>query len=574
MRPTSIGLISGVASALSPGGASGIGREATAGGRRQRARIRCLGLWPAGVGLFALVASAAPPPGPDGAAPASRLRTAPKHVMFAFVDHFEPLPYNDAIWQVNMWVDDYMAMASQHTDADGRHPAHTYFQWFTRSVTYGNEFYIGDCLKLLNRVAYHGYGEVDYHLHHGAGDERTRTEETAASDLIDLLSRSMTLYNQRGCLITAEAAPQQAFAFIHGMWALDNSRLNTWSNPGDPHREYCGVNTELSVLRSWGCYVDYTFPTAAPMTPLLTDSIFYAQDDPFPASYQNRVNNTLVAAGQPPVGDLMIVEGPNTTTNVDDVDVPTLARMDNWVGHNVQVIGQNDWIFVKVYTHGCAKNLHQQSVWDAFFGAPMSQFYSAIEAKYNDGVNWKLHYVSAREMYNIIKAAEAGLTGDPGQYRDYAIPRYANMVILTDRKFNLLSYTPQQVVLQILDTGGTLDVTLKEFGLCSTVEESSDQTNWAASDGLLEAGAIGELRLVDGTLSRYYRVSGTPCPRGDYDHNGFIDLADYAFLPDCITGPGGGPPQPGCAAFDLNGNLEVDLRDYAAFQQGFGIPLN
>jgi hypothetical protein len=33
-----------------------------------------------------------------------------------------------------------------------------------------------------------------------------------------------------------------------------------------------------------------------------------------------------------------------------------------------------------------------------------------------------LHYVTAREVYNIIKAAEAGLTGSPHDYRDYELP--------------------------------------------------------------------------------------------------------------------------------------------------------
>jgi hypothetical protein len=33
-----------------------------------------------------------------------------------------------------------------------------------------------------------------------------------------------------------------------------------------------------------------------------------------------------------------------------------------------------------------------------------------------------LHYVTAREVYNIIKAAEAGKGGDPNAWRDYILP--------------------------------------------------------------------------------------------------------------------------------------------------------
>jgi hypothetical protein len=47
--------------------------------------------------------------------------------------------------------------------------------------------------------------------------------------------------------------------------------------------------------------------------------------------------------------------------------------------------------------------------------------YEHLARRYNDGVQYVLHYVSAREVYNIIKAAESGETGDPGTYRDYVL---------------------------------------------------------------------------------------------------------------------------------------------------------
>jgi len=48
--------------------------------------------------------------------------------------------------------------------------------------------------------------------------------------------------------------------------------------------------------------------------------------------------------------------------------------------------------------------------------------FSDLERRYNDGVRYALHYVTARETYNIIKAAEAGKTGNPGEYRDFLVP--------------------------------------------------------------------------------------------------------------------------------------------------------
>jgi hypothetical protein len=62
---------------------------------------------------------------------------------------------------------------------------------------------------------------------------------------------------------------------------------------------------------------------------------------------------------------------------------------------------------------------------EVLLGAPMDRAFTELETRYNDGVDWRLHYVSAREMYNIAKAAEAGLGGDPSQYRDHVVPRPA-----------------------------------------------------------------------------------------------------------------------------------------------------
>lgn len=59
---------------------------------------------------------------------------------------------------------------------------------------------------------------------------------------------------------------------------------------------------------------------------------------------------------------------------------------------------------------------------DTLLGAPVDAMHTHLERRYNDGVRHVLHYVTARETYNIVKAAEAGLEGDPGQYRDHVLP--------------------------------------------------------------------------------------------------------------------------------------------------------
>ena len=95
---------------------------------------------------------------------------------------------------------------------------------------------------------------------------------------------------------------------------------------------------------------------------------------------------------------------------------PTPRRVASWIDTNVCVAGKPDWVFVKVHTHGC-----KEANWPVLFGPPMLALHRCLLEDYNDGVKFKLHYVTAREMYNIVKAAERGLAGDPGTYRDLEV---------------------------------------------------------------------------------------------------------------------------------------------------------
>lgn len=47
------------------------------------------------------------------------------------------------------------------------------------------------------------------------------------------------------------------------------------------------------------------------------------------------------------------------------------------------------------------------------------------------------------------------------------------------------------------------------------------------------------------------------------------DSSDFADFVTCLEGPGGGLPQPDCACFDLDGNGDVDLNDFAGFQLAY-----
>jgi hypothetical protein len=102
---------------------------------------------------------------------------------------------------------------------------------------------------------------------------------------------------------------------------------------------------------------------------------------------------------------------------------PSPGSIDQWVRADIHVKGRPEWKFVKAHTHGA---LDDRS--ELYLSHEIENVYSYLERKYNDGKKYVLHYVTAREAYNIVKAAEAGLTGNPGQYRDYLIKPYRNAV--------------------------------------------------------------------------------------------------------------------------------------------------
>jgi hypothetical protein len=70
---------------------------------------------------------------------------------------------------------------------------------------------------------------------------------------------------------------------------------------------------------------------------------------------------------------------------------------------------------VKVHTHGAIEKTAASLLGDD--GRAMHQ---ALRRYMTDGTS--LHYVTAREMYNVARAAMDGRTGNPNAYFDYIVP--------------------------------------------------------------------------------------------------------------------------------------------------------
>jgi hypothetical protein len=92
--------------------------------------------------------------------------------------------------------------------------------------------------------------------------------------------------------------------------------------------------------------------------------------------------------------------------------------MKIWMNLGIHVQAQPNWLFIKLHTHGgIPQNMK------TLLGDSMRRFYGHLAQEYNDGKNFRLHFVTAREMVNIIHAAEDDRSGDAGQFRDYRYKR-------------------------------------------------------------------------------------------------------------------------------------------------------
>jgi len=335
----------------------------------------------------------------DGGPPLFSSR--PTHVFVLMTDHFEP---DYRLSRVRDWANRYAALAARHRDSVGRPPQHTWF--------YPGEQDSPPILAALRTMTAAGYGEVELHYHHAYD---------TVDSLRDGLKDALAMFQRFGFAQTVDG--KTAFAFIHGNWSLDNSL----------GEQLCGVEREIELLHELGCYADFTFPSIYENSQPSHPNVIYAtRDGDGPKSYETRLPLTALRDG---TAQLMMFQGPlifSPTLNpkqlflyLEDGDVHTVGhaspgRVDDWVRANVHVAERPDWIFVKLFSHGASTSGDMEAV----TGADFDRSLSYLERRYNDCRRYVLHYITAREAYNLARSAAEGATGDPQQYLDAFIKPY------------------------------------------------------------------------------------------------------------------------------------------------------
>ena len=325
-------------------------------------------------------------------------------IMLLFVDHFEMNGHAD---RLEAWDVRYPAIASKHTDSDGQHPKHSFF--YAMDLMHEHE------LERLQHLVKDGYGEFELHWHHDHDDENSFVEK---------LNNAFDIFHKYGYMKPYKEGQKACFSFIHGDWSLGNSR----------GENFCGVDNEIDLLMKAGCYGDYTFPALFnEAQPPFINNIYYSSDNDKPKSY---FEGREAKVGHKESNDeFMIFQGPLNINwrdwrhkwhpTIEDGDISRFPthddprRIDSWIRQKIHVEGQPNWQFVKIFCHGAQD--HKSVVSDT-----TDRMFSYLESKYNDGKKYRLHYVTAREAYNIVKAAEDGKNGNPNEFRDYLIPHPLN----------------------------------------------------------------------------------------------------------------------------------------------------
>ncbi|MFK5947645.1 MAG: hypothetical protein QM500_02600, partial [Methylococcales bacterium] len=315
-----------------------------------------------------------------------------KHVYVCLADHHEPY-FSNASEEVarereRKWLDAYRKIAYKFSDSDGNHPVHSYF--------YPEEEYDEWILDQIQKICEEGLGDVDIHLHH---------DNDTAENLLKTLNDFKYILNEKHNLLRKDENGNIVYGFIHGNWALDNSR---------PDGKWCGVDNEIDILIKTGCVYDMTMPSAPSDTQTSTiNSIYIAKEDGFCKSHDK--GRELVKGDWPTEDELLMIQGPlelnwksrklGIIPRIESSELsydapPNLNRVKLWEKSSICVKGAEDHIFIKLHTHG----LEDQNFKMFFELNGFENLWSLLEKQYKDREGYSLHYVSAWDMYQKIKS--------------------------------------------------------------------------------------------------------------------------------------------------------------------------
>lgn len=335
-----------------------------------------------------------------------------QNLIFIVANHFEPawsengvLNLSTQLKRLDEWCEKARSIGAAVRDVDGTPFRHTNF--------YPAEQYHPKLLEKLSELQRDGLGEVEVHLHHGVGQPDTpQNLKRVLIDFRDILAE------EHGCLSYEKDSSVPKYAFVHGNLALANSAGG----------RNCGVDSEMAILAETGCYADFTLPSAPEQSQVPRLNAIYecahALDEKIP--HRSGPNVSVGTRPKLPV----IFTGPlvfNWGRRVHGLPVPRIEnavlaanyppstdRLERWRNASIGIAGRPEWIFIKLSCHGFI-----QADQDITIGDPMRRFLLEVLELSNKSNQFKVHFASAREAFNMVLAAVDGKTGEPGEYRNY-----------------------------------------------------------------------------------------------------------------------------------------------------------
>jgi hypothetical protein len=210
------------------------------------------------------------------------------------------------------------------------------------------------------------------------------------------------------------------YAFIHGNWALANSAGG----------KYCGVDSEMQILAETGCYADMTLPSAPDQSQVPRLNAIYQCGLPLNQRAPHRSGPDLKVGDTPQLP--LIFTGPlvlDTSRRRHGLPVPrfdngvlsakyplSLDRLERWRRAHISVQGRPDWIFIKLFCHGFLPGDES-----AVIGEELRRFFNQVIELGERSGQFKIHFATAREAFNMVMAGVDGQSGAPGRYRDYRL---------------------------------------------------------------------------------------------------------------------------------------------------------
>jgi hypothetical protein len=184
----------------------------------------------------------------------------------------------------------------------------------------------------------------------------------------------------------------------------------------------------MKILADTGCYADFTLPAPSPAQISKINSL-YECTMPLNRRAPHRSGIDL-RCGRPPRIFPLIVQGPLMIDfgrrrhgwsspgvengELSSVNPPTLRRLRLWQDAAIAVQGHPDWLFIKLHCHGMESRDES-----AMLGSSIQRFLRELVKGPGNRTEYLVHFVTMREMVNIVLAACDGRQGNPGEYRDY-----------------------------------------------------------------------------------------------------------------------------------------------------------